>query len=273
MNHSSGTKARLISIVVACGISSCALKESHPDTERLIPDGTMIAHALGGIDGVAYSNSLEAFRANYAAGKSWFEVDLALTADGHLVCFHSGHERFIGLETAIELVSTRDFLNHQYLGRYTLLTFRELLSQVSGLPGVYLVTDTKEWTPTILDALLRDLHAAPPPLRTRVIPQIYNPEDLRLLSTVKGAHFPFPFLIFTLYQTRMTDTQVLSFVKTSRIPVVTMSTLRFNASLARTLHQAGVKIFVHSINTSPEVVAFTEAGADGFYTDFYLHNQ
>lgn len=44
-----------------------------------------IAHAMGGIDGEAYTNSMEAFKENYARGHRLFEVDLHFTSDGKLV--------------------------------------------------------------------------------------------------------------------------------------------------------------------------------------------
>ena len=42
----------------------------------------MICHAMGGIDGNDYSNSLEAFKHNYAKGHRYFEVDFQYTSDG-----------------------------------------------------------------------------------------------------------------------------------------------------------------------------------------------
>lgn len=41
-----------------------------------------------GVDGKAYTNSLEALQSNLAAGHRIFEVDLAITSDGKVVCLH-----------------------------------------------------------------------------------------------------------------------------------------------------------------------------------------
>ncbi|MEM1160411.1 MAG: hypothetical protein AAGJ28_05720, partial [Pseudomonadota bacterium] len=44
-----------------------------------------ITHAGGLLNEVPYTNSLEALRANYAAGRRVFEVDLIETADGQTI--------------------------------------------------------------------------------------------------------------------------------------------------------------------------------------------
>ncbi len=49
-----------------------------------------VAHVLGGVEGVAYSNSAQAFAHSLALGFRLFEVDLAFTGSGTLVCFHKG---------------------------------------------------------------------------------------------------------------------------------------------------------------------------------------
>ena len=57
----------------------------------------MISHAMGGIDGTNYSNSLEAFQENYAEGHRIFEVDFEYTSDGRMVLCHSWkHNLFKG---------------------------------------------------------------------------------------------------------------------------------------------------------------------------------
>lgn len=234
-----------------------------------LPPGVLIAHALGGIDGVTYTNSREAFFTNYQNGRRWFEVDLALTADGDLVCFHLEQERRLGLPASISETSTRDFLARRIDGRYTPMTFQQLLGLVKERDGVYLVTDTKRWTTRIEDALLRDLKAVDPQLRRRLILQFYHPHDLPLLRAAERAHGPFADLILTLYQNQMSDETVVLFAKRHKLRVVTMSTQRFNPRFAQALHHVGARVLVHTVNDPKDSTRLAEAGADGFYTDFY----
>jgi len=48
----------------------------------------LIAHAMGSIYGLKYTNSLEAFKKSYMLGFRKFEVDVTLTSDNKVVCFH-----------------------------------------------------------------------------------------------------------------------------------------------------------------------------------------
>ncbi|OKP95063.1 glycerophosphodiester phosphodiesterase family protein [Paenibacillus sp. P46E] len=48
----------------------------------------IVAHTMGGINGHTYTNTVEAFAANYEQGSRVFEADLLLTADDQLVARH-----------------------------------------------------------------------------------------------------------------------------------------------------------------------------------------
>ena len=48
----------------------------------------VVAHAMGGINGYAYTNAWEAFVANYERGTRVFEVDFLLSKDDQLVARH-----------------------------------------------------------------------------------------------------------------------------------------------------------------------------------------
>lgn len=55
---------------------------------RLLIANYFIAHALGQTKGLNYTNSKEAFENSYKKGYRNFEVDLTLTPDKKIVCFH-----------------------------------------------------------------------------------------------------------------------------------------------------------------------------------------
>ncbi|MBI3319369.1 MAG: hypothetical protein HYZ89_02110 [Candidatus Omnitrophica bacterium] len=240
-----------------------------PPGHLVPPTQILIAHALGGIDGITYTNSREAFLRNYQDGRRWFEVDLALTKDGDLVCFHLEQEQRLGFPTSIRETSTHDFLTRRIDGRYTPMTFQQLLGLVKERDGLYLVTDTKLWTAQIMDALLHDLKDVDPTLSRRLILQFYHSQDVPLLTAAERMYGPFADFILTLYQNQMSDQAVVLFVKQHKLPIVTMSTQRFNPQFAQALHHAGARVLVHTVNDPTEITRFAEAGADGFYTDFY----
>ncbi len=225
-----------------------------------------IAHALGAIDGVSYSNSLAAAEHNYALGFRVFEVDLCLTADGELVTFHEGHEGHLGLSRPLSQVSAAEVLGLAYDGKYRLSSWSDLLRAFSHVNDAFLVTDTKRWNPPILRALLRGLEKVPA-MRRRVIPQLYQVEDFALFR--RHSPWPYPTFIFTLYQNSLSNEQVLALVREEKIPVVTMPVPRVTPRFVADLHSLGALVFTHTVNDHAQVMRLAEVGVDGFYTDSY----
>ena len=257
-------------IMVYIFVTGCSYdnrEEWHKPTEK----GILIAHALGGIDGVIYSNSKEAYQLNHTLGRRWFEVDLHLTKDNNLVCFHNNHEERIGLtNNKVNRITTKEFLTHKYAGNYTLLTFEQLLELAKDNEDVFIVTDTKGWSKAKMDALVKHVDNIDSSLVSQIIPQIYGPEDMRLIDEAERKRGPFASLIFTLYLTRMRDNEVVQFVREEGIPIVTMPTKRVNDSFIKSLHEVNAYLFTHTINRNEEIAKYRQRGIDGFYTDFYV---
>ena len=265
---------RVLSSLVLVGVLALASAGPLPGEvpPRLpSPPGVLVAHALGGIEGVSYTNSPDAFRLNYTLGRRWFEVDLALTRDRDLVCFHVEAEPLIGFDRPVAEVTTADFLGHCYRGAYPLMTFNELLGLVAARPDSFIVTDTKGWDGAKAAALERELRRVPPEVRRRVVPQIYFPQDVPLLEPVEAELGRFPRLIFTLYgYTNIGIPEVLNVMRVSGARIVTVSSQRFSPELASAVHSAGGTVLVHTVNLETQITLLSSLGADGFYTDFFL---
>ncbi len=243
--------------------------EPHPDR---LPKGVLVAHALGAIGPHAYTNSKDAFIENLAAGATYFEVDLSLTADGGLVCYHPAAtcRKRTGLLQPISKVSTAEFLRHRCDGRFTLMTFATLLRMVEAHPGTFIVTDTKTALRPTLDEVVRIARRIDPNLIHRIIPQFYQPsqwQDVARLETQAG---PFRTVIFTLYQTRLDDDGVVATVAQRRIPVVAMSRRRFDRSLLHRLLALHADVMVHTVNGRNAIEAYLSQGVRGVYTDHII---
>lgn len=234
--------------------------------DALPPRDVLIAHALGGIDGVAITNSADAFDRSYREGLRWFEVDLAVTADGDAVCFHPGHERHVGLDRPVHEVSTSELLRRRYDGRYTLLSFAGLLDRLDSHPDAVLVLDSKTWDEPMRRAIGRAAAGRPESVMRRVVPQVYRPEDLEAIGPALG--LTPRLVIFTLYRSAMDDSGVVAFVRTEGIPVVAVSEARFRPSLAAELERLDRRLLVHTVNSPVARLKLRSAGADGFITDF-----
>ena len=254
-------------LALGCGAEPRELPSYDRSGRAEIPADVRFAHALGEVDGVLKSNSLDAWRLSLDRGFRWFEVDLAMTSDSFVVCFHEDHGHDIGLETSIGEISVADFLERRFAGRLELMRFSRLLAEMVRHPETFLVTDTKRLSPEILASIVREIDALDPALRQRIVIQIYHRDELGFVLDSEARGGRFAGVIFTLYQTPVSNEDLLDFVAATDMKWVTASDRRFSAELADRLHSLGGRLFVHTVNSRDRIAHFRAAGADGFYTD------
>lgn len=88
-----------------------------------------IAHACGEIDGHDYTNSQEAILRSLAKGYKYIEIDLGLTKDSILVCYHDVrqfNEMTNMPKDSLDIIPTKEeFINRRIAGRYTPMTFEQ----------------------------------------------------------------------------------------------------------------------------------------------------
>ncbi|MGG1614997.1 phosphatidylinositol-specific phospholipase C/glycerophosphodiester phosphodiesterase family protein [Paenibacillus phoenicis] len=252
-----------------------------PETPKSEEDGfrahRMVAHAMGGIEGLTYTNTYDAFLVNYDQGFRVFEVDLLLSSEGRLVARHEWGESFtrqLGQEDELAadrqgaVLSYAEFKAAKIQGVYEPLDWDDVLELMEQYPDVYIVTDTKQSSPDeiqqIFTQIVDEAKAKDPELLKRVVPQIYNREMLEPVQSI----YPFDSVIFTLYQTHDTDDEVVAFAADKHLAAVTMSDTRANAQLIQELNRIGVPSYIHTINDLKTIAKFKRMGAYGFYTDF-----
>lgn len=257
--------AALTLIVAAFPLLLCQCKAQKPALERSIfEEHRYIGHAMGAVGNTVLSNSLEAFKTNYKKGRRVFEVDFTLTGDRHIVAFHENPA--FGMRAPVQMMTHKEFTSMRYMGKYTPLDISGVLSLMEEHPDVYLVTDTK-YSFALIEHMLSELQRDRPGLLGRVVPQIYFPGDYEM-----ARRFGLREMIYTLYKDNgRSDRDVVAFVRERPdITVVTMSTARFNPTLAASLKALGRRVFVHTVNGEDRIREFMGQGADGFYTDRYF---
>ena len=224
-----------------------------------------IAHALGNVDGVAYTNSREAFINSYRRGLRYFEADFSPTRDGHLVLFHDGFERRLGLEKNVIQCDLIDILECSFDNKYTILDVNRLFFLMQEYPEIFVITDTKGPIYQSIHYLIALAQSQDAQLIDRIIPQIYHPAELEQIRELHA----FPAIILTLYRNTMKDEDVIEFVRSTGgiIQGVTMSVSRFSPSLVSELRELGLAVFVHTINNPNQMDYFHALGVTGFYTD------
>lgn len=236
----------------------------------------VISHAMGAIRDDAYTNSYEAFIANYEKGNRVFEVDLMWTSDGKLVARHEWTAAFTQQMKQQQVVPSEQggtpwtyeqFEQAKILDAYTPLDWDQVVDLLEKYPDAYIVTDTKEQEPEQIRKLFVQLtetaEKRDPALLNRIVPQIYDEDMLQMVRSV----YPYPSVIYTLYATEDTDEQVVQFVQEHDIAAVTMPETRLNGTFIENLRQAGAISYVHTINEISDAAKYEQMGVYGVYTD------
>ena len=216
---------------------------------------------MGGIEGQADTNSLEAFQLNYAKGCRSFEVDLWITTDHKLVGFHGP----AGSDPDSLKISHAGFMSQKVLGRYTPLDSDAIARLMEEKRDWKLVTDTKGTLPSSLTILCASLEKRNVPCRDRVIPQIYGSSEDRDAVEALG----FREVIFTIYRTHLDDPDIARLARSDRrIVAVTMPPARATPWLVGELSASGVRCYVHTVNDSEAIRKVFERRIWGVYTDW-----
>ena len=226
-----------------------------------------IAHAFGGVDGYTYTNSREAFLANYELGQRVFEVDFNLSEDGVLIASHTEEDwrRMTGAELPY---TSENFRQYPLYDLYEPLTAAEVIGLMAEYPDIYLVTDTKDQVQDkVMLAFSQLVYCAKqtePAVLDRIIPQIYNEE---MLSWISGIH-PFRSVIYTLYATQWSPESVLDFCMNSGVRFITVPVDLITPDIIRLWDTMGIRTAVHTVNDAEQAEGLFEMGVDLIYTDF-----
>lgn len=230
-----------------------------------------IAHALGGLDGKNYLNSIDSFYSNYQKGYRIFEMDLRLTTDNVLIGKHKwGVNLSDPLSKNGDAVSYNEFKNTKIYGRYTPTSFLDMLNLMEKYPDFYLITDSKNTdTYTIKKQFNAIVQTAKKTGKEqyldRVIIQIY---DKAMFYTVKSI-YPFKHFIYTTYQ--QPDSafyRAVRFCKKNGIEGMTSPENEINDYRLELLAKEGIYSFTHTVNHVYYMKEYMKLGVYGVYSDF-----
>lgn len=228
-------------------------------TGEVVPP-KLVAHAGGAVDGVTYSNSLEALNANYARGFRFFEVDFSWTADGQLVAVHDWESArdILNMPDDVGVPTKSQFLRMKTSTGLTTLSLEDVLAWAGGKGDAYVVTDIRDGN---LDALrkIRDRYNA---WQDRVIPQVYSYREYDDVSGLGYAN-----IILTLYRMKVVPEDVLTFCRERRPFAVTMSLWLARSGLASQLHGQEIVVYAHTVNDPGLFAELAGEGVYGIYTD------
>lgn len=240
-----------------------------PETEYL-ENNFLIAHAFGGVDGISYTNSLEAFEENYAGGHRIFEVDFCLTSDGRLVALHDW-KHFNEISGTSGVLSYADFKSAKICEKYTPLGIDDIVGLMAAYSDFYVVTDKffpgseGRLVPKLIEAC-----GADETLLDRFIIQVYT--DRNFLKIDKIHHFKN--YIYTLYVRGNEELeQNAKFCVAHGIPTVTMWYSWATDDAIRIYEKYKIKIFAHTVNDEAEYARLTGGGYSEFIQILYPRNR
>ncbi len=236
----------------------------------------LIAHAMGGIDGIAITNSKESFLHNYEKGFRVFEVDLQYTVDAQLVAVHDfgnpyKHREFYRYDEILQsgIIRYEQFVNNVIFGAYTPMTFEDVVNLMKEYEDIYIITDTKYIEESNIVKQFNDMvettKEVDESILDRFIPQLYSYEMYDIVENI----YNFDAYIMTLYMMQNLEYDTLAnFVYENGIGVVAMDAYTANENLLNKLNSLNIKSYVHTINDNNIMLEFLNRGVNGFYTDF-----
>lgn len=258
-------------------VEQIVTEKERPAGERSAPeilaDHAVISHGMGMIEGVTTLNCLESFRQQYEQGVRVFEVDLRMTRDLQVVLRHDWRA---GWQTGISETSVPtldEFRARPLLGKYTPLTFRDLLLLMEEYPDICIVTDTKftdaETVTVQFEAMLEDARSLGLSyLFDRIVVQVYSQLMFRVVDSIGE----FPHYVYTLYaegfnRTEQAFADIMTFCTESGVMGVTMWDYWWKAEFAPIARESGVEVYVHTVNDVQKAAELLVSGVSGVYTD------
>jgi glycerophosphoryl diester phosphodiesterase len=213
----------------------------------------LIAHALGPkLYGGA--NTLKTLNEGYKRGFRIFEVDVAITSDNYLVCYHGGEERDIDRTTYADYLKFVDCVG------LAPLNFNQIVDFAKSHPDTYFVLDVKNRFSEAYIAIRGQI--ADSRLGKSFIPQVYRFEQL---SEIRSGNF-FAGEIFTSYRCSLTTAQILSAAQRYDVRVVTLTIPRFMELNGK--KKSNVSILTHAVNDPLIASNLIKLGAKGIYTSY-----
>lgn len=224
-------------------------------------NNNLIYHAAGGIDGLSYTNSVEAMQATLQRGKI-IELDFMFTNDGQLVCAH----RWEDISGSAEAPALSEFEALKIYGKYTPMSAEDVIDFMLQYEDIHIVIDTKEADVLEVVRELVRLSENRADIAERFIIQLYEKatkQDFLDLYPFSDENF-----LFTCYKFGTNPEDIIGICMEENISVVTVPFGTWDAESVRLFTEKGIIIYEHTVNRPDYAQQSVAKGIHGFYTDF-----
>lgn len=234
----------------------------------------VIAHALGGLEGQSYLNSRESFIESYEKGYRLFEVDLTKTSDEVWVCRHSWNTSMGQWEgSGKKELTLKEFLEAPLYGKYTPMTFEDLLVLLKDYPDAFVLLDSKQYSLRNYQKTIEDYSkyieiaekAGAAKVLGQLIPEIYNEAMFPGTAIMQKFHT----YIYSMWQeySEKELVRIGDFCKEKGIPAVTMYEKYWSEKAQKIFADRGILVYVYTVNDLEKASMYMEKGAAGICTD------
>ena len=234
----------------------------------------IITHALGGLDGYTYLNSRESFINHYDKGCRFFEVDLSQTSDGVWVCRHNWKEPIGQWEgDKKKVLSAEEFLNTPIYGKYTPMSFEDLLKLLDEYPDAFVTIDSKQYSVRNYQRTLEDyaqyreiaINAGLEHTLGQIIPELYNSAMYSGTMLV----YKFPAYLYSLWQEYSIEelNDIADFCQANQIQAVSLYCEYWSEDVQKIFDERDILVYIYTINDEEKAREYVKAGAKGVCTD------
>ena len=234
----------------------------------------IITHALGGLDGYTYLNSRESFINHYDKGCRFFEVDLSQTSDGVWVCRHNWKEPMGQWEgDKKKVLSAEEFLNTPIYGKYTPMSFEDLLKLLDEYPDAFVTIDSKQYSVRNYQRTLEDyaqyreiaINAGLEHTLGQIIPELYNSAMYSGTTLV----YKFPAYLYSLWQEYSIEelNDIADFCQANQIQAVSLYCEYWSEDVQKIFVERDILVYIYTINDEEKAREYVKAGAKGVCTD------
>jgi glycerophosphoryl diester phosphodiesterase len=236
--------------------SPFACEDETWDEARVNPN-RFIAHAGGQIDGLRYTNSLEALELAYKNGLRLFEFDLVHTSDGRLVAAHDWDRWRDATGSEISVPSHQQFKENLLHEKYRTLDLSDLERWFARRTDSYLVTDKVMDFEALLDGFS---------FRDRLIVEVFSVDEYhRALD--EGVNYP----MLSLRAAIINDgkDKVITLFRTQPVKFVAVSSkiVGRNQGLLARLRRNHTCVYVFTSNESSFLKSTYDGLVYGAYAD------
>lgn len=226
-----------------------------------------------GFSGIAPENTLAAIRAAIATGVDMIEVDLTLSRDGAVVCFHdetldrvtNGHGLLRGYDLAdLRLLDAGRWFAPEFAGE-PLPTLEEVLDSCRGRVALNLEIKPEAFDPARPLVLERTLAALTErSMVDNVVISSFDPrvllESRRLAPDLERAS-----LLYPPYHRNSPPRAIVDQVGATALHV---ERTQATPDLIAACRESALPLRVYTVNTDDDMRRLIDAGVDGLFTDF-----